>query len=100
MRVRLFLLLLLPLLVLGLAVTLLRYLAAIVGSPAKAWRVALMIDETCNVDANGRVNETISARAAKARNAGRRWGCVLCRALDRIQAHHCDTALQDDVTGA
>lgn len=99
MRVRFFLLLLFGLIFIGLVVTALRYLVAVVVNPAKAWRVALMVDETCNVDANGRVNETISARAAKARNAGRRWGCLLCRVLDRIQRGHCDAALRNDVTG-
>lgn len=88
-----------PLLLLGLLFTACRYLCAVVGSPPKALNIAIMIDETCNVDANGRVNETISARAAKARNRKRAWGCLLCWALDKIQAHHCDKALADDVTG-
>lgn len=90
------LILLFPLLVLALAYTALRYLAAIVGDPAKAWNIARMIDETANVDANGRTNETISARAAKAMYARRKWGCVLCWILDRIQPNHCQNALADD----
>lgn len=85
-----------PLLVVALAYTALRYLTCILGNPGKAWHVALMIDETANVDANGRVDETISARAAKARNAHRHWGCILCRILDMIQKDHCDHALADD----
>ena len=92
---RLPLLLLYPLLVLGLAFTALRYLTCVIGNPAKAWAVAKMIDETCNVDANGRVNQTISARAALARNAGRPWGCVLCKLLGWItQTDHCTESLQ------
>lgn len=93
---RLGLLALYPLLALGLAYTALRYLAAVFGNPDKALHIARMIDETANVDANGRVNETISARAAKARLAHKHWGCTLCRVLGWIQRGHCDKALADD----
>lgn len=93
---RLGLVLLSPLLALALIYTALRYLTCIIGNPAKAWNIALMIDETANVDANGRVDETISARAAKAMLAKRRWGCVLCWILDRVQTNHCQNALADD----
>lgn len=41
----------------------------------------------------GASNETVSERAAKARNAGRRWGCVLCGLLDKVNPGHCDNAL-------
>lgn len=92
---RLALIALYPLLVFGLAVTAFRYLACIIGNPAKAWRIALMLDETCNVDANGRVDETISHRAALAKQNGRRWGCILCRILDAIQRGHCGRAMGD-----
>lgn len=54
-----------------------------------------MIDETCNTDANGRVNETISKRAALAQQRGTRWGCVLCKLLDAVQTNHCENALDD-----
>jgi hypothetical protein len=87
--------LLLPLLALGCLWSLWRYVWSIVFNPAKAWNIALMIDQTANVGANGKVDTTISARAARARNAGRRWGCVLCRLLDWVQTDHCDIALKD-----
>lgn len=45
----------------------------------------------------GASNETISERAAKARNAGRRWGCVLCGLLNRINPGHCDRALNSKI---
>lgn len=90
------LVLLYPLLVLALVYTALRYLTCIVGNPAKAWNIALMIDETANVDVNGRVDESISARAAKAMYARKPWGCVLCWVLDRVQTNHCQNALADD----
>lgn len=88
--------LLTPLLYVGLLYTALRYLTCLVGNPDKAIHIALMIDETCNVDANGRVEETISARAAKASAAHRTWGCLLCKLLDAIQKDHCAHALADD----
>lgn len=45
----------------------------------------------------GASNETISERAAKARNAGREWGCVLCRFLNRVNPGHCDNALSSKI---
>ena len=84
-----------PLIVAGLCYTAARYLVCIVGNPDKGWSIARMVDESANVDANGRVNETISARAAKARNAHKHWGCILCRVLGWIQPGHCDKALRD-----
>lgn len=41
----------------------------------------------------GAPDETISERAAKARNNGREWGCILCRFLDWVSPGHCDDAL-------
>jgi len=38
--------------------------------------------------------ETLSRRAGRARNEGKRWGCVLCRVLDAIQRDHCTRAVQ------
>lgn len=40
--------------------------------------------------------ETISARAATARNHGHRWGCWLCKMLDWIETNHCDEAIAND----
>jgi hypothetical protein len=92
---RLALLLLLPLLILGCAWSMWRYLWSVVTNPAKAWNIAYLVDELANVGANGKPNTTISARSARARNAGRRWGCVLCKVLNWFQANHCDIALGD-----
>jgi hypothetical protein len=58
---------------------------------------AILIDEAFNTLAGGSPNETISERAAKARNAGRTWGCVLCRVLNWINPGHCDTALTSTI---
>lgn len=57
----------------------------------------LWLDEGGSVATGGSPNETISERAAKARNAGRRWGCVLCRWLDDVQPGHCDNALTSTI---
>lgn len=57
----------------------------------------LWLDEGLNTLTGGSPNETVSERAAKARNAGRRWGCVLCRMLDWIQWGHCDNALTSTI---
>lgn len=94
MKTRLALLALYPILIFGLLYTALRYLTCVIGNTEKAWNIALMIDETCNVDANGRINQTISERAARAKLRGSRWGCVLCRLLDAIQTDHCEDSLK------
>lgn len=57
----------------------------------------ILLDEAGNTLFGGSPNETISERAAKARNAGRRWGCVLCGLLNRINPGHCDNALTSTV---
>lgn len=91
---RFYLLLLFPFLLLGLLITVLRYLTCLFGNTQKAWHIALLIDETVNVDVNGRVNESISRRAAQAQVAGRKWGCLLCKFLDTIQPNHCEDTLK------
>lgn len=57
----------------------------------------VLLDQAGNTLAGGSPNETISERAAKARNAGRRWGCLLCGLLNRINPGHCDNALTSTV---
>ena len=57
----------------------------------------ILLDQAGNTLAGGSPNETISERAAKARNAGREWGCVLCRFLDWINPGHCDNALTSTI---
>lgn len=73
-----------------------RMLWAIVSSPPRAWRLAVAHDQLFNATTNGDEDETVSSRAAKARRAGRRWGCVLCRLLDRIDPGHCDRSIETD----
>lgn len=91
---RLALLLIFPLLVFGCVFSMLRYLTCIAMNTDKAWRIAFQLDEMANVGANGKQNTTISARAARARNAGKKWGCILCKVLDKAQKDHCDLSLE------
>jgi hypothetical protein len=58
---------------------------------------AVLIDEAANTVLGGSPNETISERAAKARNEGRKWGCLLCRFLNWIKQGHCDSALKSTI---
>lgn len=93
---RLALLLLYPLCLLASAVAALRMLWAIATSPERAVRLAVAHDQLANAAANGDEDETISSRAAKARASGRRWGCLLCGLLDRLDPGHCDRAVERD----
>jgi hypothetical protein len=49
-----------------------------------------------NTVAGGDPDETISSRAAKAEAEGKRWGCILCGLLDKIQKDHCKRSLEPD----
>lgn len=57
----------------------------------------ILLDQALNTLAAGSPNETISERAAKARNEGKEWGCVLCRFLGWINPGHCDNALKSTI---
>ncbi len=58
------------------------------------WLLVVLADVLINWLLFRRVR-TVSATAAEARDAGRRWGCVLCRWLDAVDPGHCDNALND-----
>jgi hypothetical protein len=68
--------------------------AHLVGAPLTLYKprptesyslnVAISLDEFGNAITGGDPEETISSRAAKARNAGRVWGCVLCKFLGYV----------------
>ncbi len=60
----------------------------------------IWIDEGLNVILLfGAPNETISLHAAKARDADKNWGCVLCSILDGIWVDHCNNVLAGSKTG-
>ena len=52
--------------------------------------VALAIDRLLNALAGGSDRDTITARAARARDRGRWWATQLCRLLDKLDPGHCD----------
>lgn len=57
----------------------------------------ILLDQAGNTLTGGSPNETISERAAKARNEGKEWGCVLCKVLNWINPGHCDNALTSTI---
>lgn len=89
LRKRLLLLLIWPLCVAACIFALVRMLSCIAFSPERAWVLAIAHDQLANAGADGDPDETISSRANRARLEGRRWGCLLCGILDRIEKDHC-----------
>lgn len=81
---------LLPVLTIAPLLALVRYLWTVLTNPSRAWRIAIGFDQLVNVAANGHEDETISSRAARVRDEGGRWGCVLCKWLDKLDPNHCD----------
>lgn len=55
--------------------------------------LAVAVDQVFNALLGGYADETLSYRAAKARNKGQRWGCVLCKVLDAFHTDHCHYAM-------
>lgn len=66
-------------------------LVAILAAPNshRAWVLAVAYDQLANAATGGNEDETLSSRANRARAEGRRWGCLLCRLLDRLDPDHC-----------
>ncbi len=87
--------------VMAMAGNLIALLAALAGSD-RAWPVAVANDQALNaalVGRSGAEDETISSRAGKAARQGKRWGCILCRLLDRIDPGHCEANIEEDEGG-
>ena len=66
---------------------------------ALAWPVAVANDQALNAALVGRAgseDETVSSRAGKAAQSGRRWGCILCRMLDWFDPGHCARNIEPD----
>lgn len=70
-----------PILVIWAALALVGHRRA--GQAAVAW------DALVSSLTGGQWNETITMRANRAMNNGNRWGCVLCKFLDKIDPDHC-----------
>lgn len=71
-------------------------LVSAIGGSDRAFRVAVSNDQTLNAALAGSEDETISSRAGKAARAGKRWGCVLCKLLDALDAQHCQKNIEED----
>jgi hypothetical protein len=63
---------------------------AAIGGRQRFWDIAEGYDLMFNPLSGGKAGEFISARANRDRKEGRRWACVLCRLLDKIDPGHCD----------
>lgn len=59
-------------------------------------RVLTAFDQLANALLRGYPDETISSRAAKAARKGKRWGCILCNWLHRIDPNHCEEVIELD----
>lgn len=56
----------------------------------------ISLDQLGNTILGGLPDETISSRAAKAKLQGKRWGCVLCKLLDKLDKNHCEKSIEMD----
>lgn len=65
----------------------------LVFSPRRFWRVMLAHDQAANAAFGGSEDETISSRAGRAARRGDRWGCVLCKLLDKVDPDHCKKSI-------
>lgn len=83
------LVLIIPVLALAPLLALIRYVWSIWMNPEKATAIAIGLDRVSNAALNGVVTETISSRADRARQEGKRWGCILCKWLDALDPNHC-----------
>jgi hypothetical protein len=61
--------------------------------PKYLFGLLVAVDQFVNALLGGYADETISFRAAVARSNGERWGCVLCKLLDKIDPDHCAKTL-------
>lgn len=68
----------------------LRMLCYIVVGSDRAWRSARSFDRVGNVAIGGDDRETVSSHAYRMSLENQRWGCVLCRLLDRVEKNHCE----------
>lgn len=71
-------------------------LLSILTGGRRAWTLAVAHDQLANAAFGGHEDETISSRAGKAARKGKRWACVLCRLLDRLDPGHCEKSIEPD----
>lgn len=94
---RIWLILLSPLVALAGMVWAIKYVWAIIFDPRHAVVLLISIDQLANTALNGDMDETISSRAGRAiRDKDKRntwWACPLCYVLDRIDPNHCEKSI-------
>jgi len=71
-------------------------LLAILGGSKRAWIIAKSYDQLGNAATGGSEDELISSRAGKAKQHGRKWACILCKFLDKIEKDHCKNSIEID----
>lgn len=59
------------------------------GKDKRSWEILQGMDRLGNAIGNGDSSEFISTRANRAARDGKRWGCVLCKLLDKVDPGHC-----------
>lgn len=93
--IRLWLVLLAPILALALIWWAIKYVWCVLFAPQKAWTLAVSADQLANAAFNGDPDETISSRAGRHSlyNDKECWAVVLCWLLDKIQKDHCKNSL-------
>jgi hypothetical protein len=64
-------------------------LVAIAVGSNRTWPILRGYDRVFNAATGGSDRETVSSRAYRGTNEGRRGWCLLCRVLDWIQKDHC-----------
>lgn len=64
----------------------------------KDWilNVLISVDQLGNAVLRGDPDETISSRAAKAELRGKKWGCLLCKFLNKLDKDHCKKSIESD----
>jgi len=80
----------------GVAISVLWLIPAILFSPygTHAWKIIVAYDMLANASMGGDDGETVSSRAYKASLQGNRYGCWLCKLLDWLQPDHCENSVK------
>jgi hypothetical protein len=64
-------------------------LVAVFTHSPRFMQMAYAFDRVGNAVTGGSADEYLSSRANRAQKEGRRWGCILCRLLDKVDPGHC-----------
>lgn len=80
---------------LGVFITFFIALYSIFSNQEKGKNILLAYDRLFNASANDSTVETMSKRAALAKQAGKLWGKAMCKFLNLFQKDHCSIALKD-----